>query len=465
MSDSDERQQSRLIDRLSATTLRLRNLFYLNLLLAGAVIFLVLQDPAFVSEKITPALATLQPILKLEKGVKASDVVSFNYQREVLRTYGLIEKVSAAFKQRFQALPQDESEQIVAALEDRLTEGQFELLEFLVDYEAFAAKREILGRLFSVDLESVDYQHLAGFAVFLIYADSLAEALQKGREAVLLTDDLLPGEFADRRALEEQDLRLIDLRYFVSEAVRDSVLQNQLDDLPPGDAAFHALVIIETFCQANAMGNCSVAEIRQWQEERAGDASSKLSAPGLEVNLARDIVVPAAPLVLLVAYHIYAMQFRRRQALRQRLLPLLSALRLNLLDEAWILNGLVLNIQEAEGAWRKVQSLLMTLFLFLGQAAPLIAVLVAGYYSTKQILIGAFIVEEFVTNIEFFTGALEAIGVESLPAAPVPPGFFWEYLWIAVAAFSALLMLGSLFYLLRDQVLEIRDAWTGIEQP
>ena len=464
MAGEGDGHQAKLIDRLSATTLRLRNLFYVNLLLAGAVIFLVLQDPAFVSEKVSPALATLQPVLKVEEAVKASDVLSFNYHQGLLKVLALAEATAQALQRTIEALPEEDQERVVEHLARRLPEAQFELLEAFVEYPRFEADRQILNTFFEVDLATLDYKHLAGLAAFLLYAEHLAAGLERGREVILKADDLLPGDLPTRQQLLAQDLRLIDLRRFNNTVVQDTVLQNHLLELPRGEEAFRAVLIIDTFCVANAMANCSVADIEKWQEERAGEAAGKLSAPGLEVNLARDIVVPASPLVLLVAYHIYALQFRRRQALRRRLLPELSATRLNLLDETWVLNSLVLNMTESDGAWRKLQSLLMAVFLFVGQAAPLAAVAVAGYYSSKQILIGVFIAEEFAATMTWLDNVLTGLGVENLPESPSPPDHFWEYLWIAVAALCALVLFGSLVQLLRDQVKEIHEAWTAFEE-
>lgn len=458
----DDAEQSRLIDRLAKTTLRLRNLFYFNLLIGGAVMFLVLQDRSFVLEKVPPALATLDPVFKVEQSIKANDVIAFNYREQFRKIAQLAETAVEELTARSENL--SESEQVaVDAL--RLPEGQEEIIDMLARYDGFGRDRLLVAKFFDTDLEALDQFHLAGLAAFLLYSESLTDGLERTRENVLKVDDALPGRLTGRRELEALDLSQVDLRRFMNKnAIYDSVLQNHLDDLPAGDEAFRAIVIIDQFCRAGGGETCSLVEIRERQASRAEDSSSKLTAPGLEVSLARDIVVPASPLVLLIAYHIYAMQFRRRQALRRRLLPGLSAVRLNLLDEAWVLNSLVLNMTEAEGAWRRVQSLLMAFFLFIVQATPLAAVLIAGYYSTRQILLEAEIVRDFAGNIAWYREMLSMAGVEKLPDLPVPPGLLWEYLWIAVAAVSASIMFGSLLQLLRDQVAEIRDAWTSIEE-
>lgn len=457
----DDAEQSRLIDRLSKTTLRLRNLFYVNLLLGGAVIFLVLQDPSFVLEKVPPALATLDPVFKVEQGIKANDVIAFNYREQFRK----VSKLAEAAVEELNARSRNLSDSEQAALDAlKLPEGQEKIIDMLAKYDRFGRDRLLVAKFFDTELESLDQYHLAGLVAFLLYSESLTKGLERTHENVLRVDDAMPGGLTQRRELEALDLSQVDLRSFMNKtAIYDSALQNHLDDLPTGDEAFRAIVIIDQFCRAGGGETCSLAEIRERQVSQSEGSTSKLSAPGLEVSLARDIVVPASPLVLLIAYHIYAMQFRRRQALRRRLLPGVSAVRLNLLDEAWVLNSLVLNMTEAEGAWRRVQSLLMAAFLFLVQAVPLIAVLIAGYYSTRQILLEAEIVRDFAGNIAWYREMLSMAGVEKLPDLPVPPGLFWGYLWIAVAAVSVLIMFGSLLQLLRDQVVEIRDAWTSIE--
>ena len=195
------------------------------------------------------------------------------------------------------------------------------------------------------------------------------------------------------------------------------------------------------------------------QDRRAAQASSRLSTPGLEVNVARELIVPASPVVFLVAFHIYAMQFRRRQVLRRRLQRHLTLVRMNLLDEPWVLNSLVLNIAASEGRWRRLQSALMTVFLVAAQAAPLLAVAVAGYYTFKQVLLGAFIADDFTASLAGLTQILETLGVETLPPLPAPPGLFWEYLWIAVAGFTTLVLSVGLVQILVDQAGELREAW------
>jgi len=137
---------------------------------------------------------------------------------------------------------------------------------------------------------------------------------------------------------------------------------------------------------------------------------------------------------------------------------------MNLLDEPWVLNSVVLNIAASEGPWRRIQSALMTLFLVVAQAAPLMAVVVAGYYTFKQVLLGAFIADEFTTTLAHLTAMLATLGVESLPLLPAPPGLFWEYLWIAVAAFTALVLSVGLVQMLIDQLGEIREAWRHQEE-
>ncbi|MGF1630681.1 MAG: hypothetical protein ACFCUT_14505 [Kiloniellaceae bacterium] len=462
MSGEDDRDQSKLIDRLTATSLRLRNLFYVNLLLAAAIIFLVFQDPAFVSEKIGPAASTLQSVVKVERQLKSNQTASYNYELELMGAVALIEATSRALREAFEALdalPEFESRPIYAELERQLTRQQRDLVDELVAFDGYDSVRRQLLEYFELDLEATDYERLATFGAFLVYSDYLTAAFEQGRKLVFIVDGVLPGELPNREKLLDRDFKRIALQHFSEAVVYDTVLLNHLRDLSAPDDFFRAVMTIETFCRANGLGNCSLAEIRSWQEERIEAASSKVSAPGIEVNVARDLIVPVSPLILLVAFHIYAMQFRRRQILRRRLLHSFTPVELNLLDEPWVLNSLVLNVAAAEWWWRKVQSGLMTIFLFTAQAAPLAAVAVAGYYTFKQVLLGAFIADEFASTLAALTEVLTSIGVEDLPDPPAPPGLFWEYLWIAVAAFCALVLVIGLCQMISDQVAEIVEAW------
>jgi len=462
MADEHDPHQSKLIDRLAGATLRLRNLFYVNLLLAAAVIFLVFQDRTFVSERIAPAVSVLQPILKVDAHLKNNKPRFQAYQDELLRVFSLVQETSLALdrmEERVDALSEEERDKLEAATERELTEDQIDLVEDLSYFheESEGAKRLLQG-YFELDLTKTDYQHLAGFAAFL-YADYWTLLLEQGRSILLTADEILPGDILNREEAQALDLRQLGLRRYNDEISQDTVLDNLLLDLPETDDLFRAILIIETFCTANKLGTCSIEDINKWQEEQATQTSSKLSAPGIEVNLARELVVPASPLVLLVAFHLYLMQFRRRQVLRSKLIHQLEISKLNLLDESWILNGLVLNIAGVEDFWRRLQSGLMAAFLLLGQSMPLAAVAAAGYYTFKQVLLGAFIAEEFVWAMDDLKEAAASIGVENLPATPMPPGLFWEYLWIAIAAFCALVLAGSLYQLTREQMLEIVGAW------
>jgi hypothetical protein len=264
--------------------------------------------------------------------------------------------------------------------------------------------------------------------------------------------------------LAGRDFSRLALEHFLQAVLYDSAVEAELREMPGARDFFRAVMLVHTFCRANGLETCSLAGIRRWQDQRAAQASSRLSAPGLEVNVARDLIVPVSPLVFLVAFHIYSMQFRRRQVLRRRLHHHLTLLQMNLLDEPWVLNSLVLNIAASEGTWRRIQSALMIMFLVVAQAAPLLAVAVAGYYTFKQVLLGAFIAEEFTSSLAVLTEMLATLGVEDLPALPAPPGLFWEYLWIAVAAFTALVLSVGLLQMLIDQFAEIREAWRHHEE-
>jgi hypothetical protein len=458
----DDRYDAKLIDRLTATTARLRNLFYLNFVLAAAVVLLVLQDPAFVSERIGPATATLQPVVRLVERMKQNEALAYNYQLELQRALSVAEASGTTLREAFARLdarPPAERVPVYAELERRLTDGQRDLLDAFVRFDDYDPLRRRVQGYFELDLATTDYQHLAEFGAFLIDADYVAATLDRGRALILEIDAVLPLDVPRSQDLAGRDFSRLDLGHFLQTVLYDSAVEAEMREMPVSRDFFRAVMIAHTFCQANGLENCSLAGIRRWQDQRAAQASSRLSTPGLEVNVARELIVPASPVVFLVAFHIYAMQFRRRQVLRHRLRDHLSLVQMNLLDEPWVLNSVVLNIAASEGVWRRIQSALMTVFLVLAQTAPLIAVAVAGYFTFKQVLLGAFIADEFTTTLAAVTETLATLGVENLPRLPAPPGLFWEYLWIAVAAFTALVLSIGLVQMLVDQFAEIRDAW------
>ena len=154
-------------------------------------------------------------------------------------------------------------------------------------------------------------------------------------------------------------------------------------------------MITDTFCKANELGHCSLKEIENWQVKQSSGSPGKLTAPGIEVTVTRRLIIVLSPLVLLIAQLLYMMQFRRREILRTELRERHCVRRLSLLDESWILDSLVLNVAKGKPIWRRVQSALMALFLFIGQSAPFLAVVAASYSFFRQIEFGHIFLEEF----------------------------------------------------------------------
>ncbi|MEO3431158.1 hypothetical protein AAFN88_20050 [Pelagibius sp. CAU 1746] len=462
MSESEDPHQSTLIDRLASTTLRLRNLFYVNLVLAVAVMFLVFQDRTFVSEKIGPAVETLQPVLEVDRYLKANRARFTSYHAELRQAAAQIRDVSRAIAQAeamSAKMAPDLQQQMEDLAKQTLSDDE---IDFLDDFGSLHENSEgalrLLEGYFELDLKTADYYHLTGFAVYLLFADAWTQALEKSRDIVIKADSIHPSELITPEA-RGRDLRRLSLERYNDRVLEDSVLTNLLDDLPKARDFLRAVMVIEAFCGANNLGNCSIEDISNWQAARAAEASSKLSAPGIEVQVTRELLVPASPLILLVAFHLYIVQFRRRQELRRELAPLLPAARLDLLDESWVLNGLLLNLTGLAGLWRRLQSTVLALFVFAAQAAPLAAILVAGYYTFNQLLLGAFIEEELAWTLSDLKEAAATIGVDALPEPPVAQSLLLEYLWIAVAAFCTIVVIGSLYQLLRDQAFEILAAW------
>jgi hypothetical protein len=78
-----------LILRLASTTNSLRKLFYINLIFSSAIIYLVYHDPGFVSEKIGPALQTLEPVFRIYRYVKDNPDRFKDYRTNFDRTIQL----------------------------------------------------------------------------------------------------------------------------------------------------------------------------------------------------------------------------------------------------------------------------------------------------------------------------------------------------------------------------------------
>ena len=473
MAEADDKNEETLIDRLASTTNRLRNLFYINLLLAGAIFYLVYQDPGFVSEKIDPAMRTLEPIFKVDSHIKANMKRFEGYEQHLTKALDKIEGVSLALRQigdGIEAMPEADRNRFRTNVEKELTDDQIDLIEELADLDSeYDLFRKVLASYLKLDLKASDYTHIFGFTIFL-YADYWFPLFEAGHEILIKLHKHLPQEL---RVLELGDtselghfkrvtgldgswgLGRLTLDRYNDAFLQDTILENLLDSLPDPDDIFESFVIIETFCTANGLGLCSIHDIEKWQAKQSASSPGKLSAPGIEVDVTRALIIPASPVILLIAQHLFMLQFRRREILRKELQTGHSPLTLNLLDESWILSGLVLNIAAVKSIWRRVQSALMMAFLCFGEAAPFLAVVAAGHYIFMQIVLGGVIAKEFATAMADLKENAKAMGVEQMPVVPEAPGLFWEYLWLAVTVVSGMILLGSLIQLFRDQYREV----------
>jgi len=462
MAAQEDDHQSTLIARLASTTLRLRNLFYVNLLLAAAVIFLIFQDRTFVSEKIGPAVAVMQPILEVDRFLKAEKPRFSDYHKSLLQAFAVVQDVSRGLdrnEDRIDAMSPEERDAFRAQRRAVMTEEEIDFIDSLTYvHDHSQGLQQLVANYFDLKLAETDYLHLSGFAAFLLLEDTWTEVLFKGR-GIVLKANLSNPITLDLQPLQDLEPAYLGLENYNDDKLENTVLENLLDDLPSVGQFLQAVMVIGAFCDSNGLGTCSIKDIEDWRRLHDAQSSSRLSAPGIEVQLTRDIVVPAAPLILLVAFHLYLLQFRRRQVLRDGLSRSLSPAQLSLLDETWVLNGLLLNVTQGRGFWRHLQSAVMLAFLLLAQMAPLVAVLLAGYYTFNQVLLSAFIREEIAAAVMDMTQAVADIGVTVLPQTFEPEGVVLEYLWLVVAGFCALVLIGSLVELLRDQAKEVRQGW------
>lgn len=461
MGSTPHKHEAKLVDRLASTTNRLRNLFYVNLLLAAAIFYLVYQDHGFVSEKVGPALKTLSPILKVDQHIKQRLEGFERYRQELSDFLTMHQQVSLGFQQAGEAiedLTQPERDQIEAAFTANFNGDQGDYIEWLIDSNDAAELRAImtsgLANYFARDLSALDYPHVAGFAAYL-YPDYWLPLVEKARDLLKQTTSYLPVTVPQLEQLESFDPQTLDLERYNEDVLRDSALEVLLDSLPEANDLFEAFMIVETYCTANGLGYCSIADIEALQAKQGDGAPGKLAAAGIEVNVTRELVIPAAPFILLIAQHLFMMQFRRRQILREELSQGMTRFELDLLDESWILGSLVLNATNVKSLWRRFQSGLMLLFLIMGEIAPLLAVGMAAYHIFNQIVLGGVIAQEFADAMTELKQFRESLGIDAFIFIPDAPSLLWEYLWLGAAGLAALILSITLAQLFRDQYQEV----------
>jgi hypothetical protein len=104
---SEEREDA-LIDRLRSTTTSLRNLFFINLLLAAGVLYLVLNDPGFVSERINHALQTFEPIFRIYQYVQENTSEFQGYRQKLDQSLTIARDSIQSFKQHWITMKQSQ---------------------------------------------------------------------------------------------------------------------------------------------------------------------------------------------------------------------------------------------------------------------------------------------------------------------------------------------------------------------
>jgi len=457
--DARDEHESKLIDRLASTTTSLRNLFYANLILASAVLFLVCHDPGFVSEKIQPALQTFGPIFKVYDHMKENSANFKDYWQNLDHTLELTHAAALTLDQKgkeIENMEEAKSKALEAKIKKPFNEAQMDALDYLVrNHKDINNHLNFEGDLKgNRDLKVAVYDDVFDFAAFL-YPDYWLPVVEKMRDLLIQVDDLLPGALPNHQEVAGMNLLLLSLERYNSDKLNDSALTTLLGALPPPNKFYESAMVIQTFCTANGLGECSFQDIEKWQAKQDAEAPGKLGTAGIEVKVTRQLIVPASPIILLISQHLFIMLFRRREALRQTLSTGLSRISLNLLDDPWIPDNISLNTSSPRSQWRRAQSLLMTAFLFIGETAPLVAIGAVAYYTRKQVVLGAVTARDFAIGMADFKAGATKIGVSDFPSIPEVPGVFSEYVWFAVSVVCGLILLISLVQLIRDQSREV----------
>jgi hypothetical protein len=334
MADSRNKHESVLIDRLASTTTSLRNLFYINLVLAGAVLYLIQQDPGFVSERIDRAVQAMTPVFKIAAYIKDNPPRFQDYRQKLNGVLKLIDEVSVSFKQidqRIDAMPPAEAKAAREGFFKEFNETQRNFLEWVID----AHQRIESFLVFDKDLKAADFLRVAGFAG-LFYPDYWLPLVESGRSLMIHVNDIFPGVLPNRQEVAASEFSMLSLQRYNGHVLKDEVLDELLSDLPTANKLYESLVVIDTFCRANGLGACSVQDVENWQEKQETKAPGELRAPGIEVKVTRDLIIPISPIVFLISSHLFIMLFYRRQMLRRQLSAELSEPVLDLVDESWV---------------------------------------------------------------------------------------------------------------------------------
>jgi hypothetical protein len=212
-------------------------------------------------------------------------------------------------------------------------------------------------------------------------------------------------------------------------------LASSVEKIPDPDAFASRLEELEYSCRRQELDPCTLRRL----SERLSQGVPAFSVPMLPATAERLDLFLALPLVLLVSFHLFVAQAKRRNVLRNRILHRVSENELQLVEESWLLGNLL--ISRADDREPGVS----------GTASRLIS------YNWQYVNFAFLVVAELLPTIAVFAIILYggAAGGES--------GSAWELCWRIAAWLVALINLTSVASLWRDQVRELMAV--GKQQP
>jgi hypothetical protein len=455
LTDQHERA---LIDRLASTTTSLRNLFYINLVLAAAILYLVMNDPGFVSQRIGPALQTLEPIFKVYAYVKDNADEFKEYRQQLRGILNLARDTIDGEQRKYDNQTNAEKDTLKEAARHAFSKDEMDFLDSLLRERGsepfFTKAHQLLDSAIEKDHKTIDYQSVFFEAGFL-YPQFWVPFADKFRSLIVKVDALIPGtQPPGLKEFSTANLSLLNFGEYNDAQIHDPTLGSYLDALPEPIGLFEAGEIIDAFCRANVLGICSIQDIEKWRASQDAGSPGKLETSWVTVNVTRGVIVPAAPIILLIAQHAFIVLYRRRAALRQCLGANLSQSMLNFFDELWIpYEG---HSGSPDLFWRHAQSILILCFIIIGELMPLISTMGVSYYIYNQVLFTAVTAKDFAEAIADFKEFADTIGVTGLPLNPEVPRVLSEYVYFGVSLICGVFLLVSLLQLIRDQFRETR---------
>lgn len=212
-------------------------------------------------------------------------------------------------------------------------------------------------------------------------------------------------------------------------------LESSVEEIPDPDAFASGLEELEYSCRRQELDPCTLRRL----SERLSQRAPVFSVPLLSATAERLDLFLALPLVLLVSFHLFVAQAKRRNVLRKQILHRLTENELQLVEESWLLGNLL--IRRTDEREPGVS----------GWASRLIS------YNWQYVNFTFLVVAELLPTIAVFAiilyGGAEGGELDST----------WELCWRIAAWLVALINLSSVALLWRDQVSELMAV--GKQQP